>query len=392
MSKRIFSLLLAVWCTSPAVAWNSLGHKVVAEIAWQQLSPEQRQSIVDTLRRHPQFDRDFVVIMDDDAAKGDKATQDHWIFQHAATWPDIIRNDKEYDRPEWHYIDLPLFLDINDRGTFAGKLPANIATDYPTKVPREHYNVVQAIAHCRSVFKANPSPGVRAMVYCWLFHLVGDIHQPLHSTALFNAARFPKGDRGGNEIPLKNGGNLHKLWDNLLGRDSRMRDVTKAVAELSDRSKYGDVWSSAGTSMEPLEWANESHFICESVVYSDSILDAARAAGTEKLQPIELPDSYYPAAGRESRKRIIAAGLRLANLLRGLPDQGAGGPTSNPPVNSLAPRGATTGKPPATASTLTHWLTIETGVRHNQSCQWYGKSDGRACTEEEGRPCRKCGG
>ena len=116
MTKRTaaVALLVSVWA-SQALAWNSLGHKVVAEIAWRQLSAEQRQSIVDTLRRHPRFDADFVAKMDDDAAKGDKATQDHWIFQHAATWPDVIRKNKEHDRPEWHYIDLPQFLDESDR-------------------------------------------------------------------------------------------------------------------------------------------------------------------------------------------------------------------------------------------------------------------------------------
>jgi hypothetical protein len=65
--------------TVPALGWNALGHKVVADITWQQLTPKQRQEIVDVLRRHPKFDRDFAAKMEDDAAKGDKATQDHWI-------------------------------------------------------------------------------------------------------------------------------------------------------------------------------------------------------------------------------------------------------------------------------------------------------------------------
>src|SRR3954447_4680749 len=101
------ALVLLIVAASPAFAWNSLGHKVVAEIAWRQLDAPARQTIVDTLRRHPRFDTDFVAKMEDSAAKGDKATQDHWIFQHAATWPDQIHKNKEYDRPLWHYIDIP---------------------------------------------------------------------------------------------------------------------------------------------------------------------------------------------------------------------------------------------------------------------------------------------
>lgn len=71
----------------PDFAWNALGHKVVAEIAWRQLDPATRQSIVETLRRHPRYDADFAANMTDDVLRGDKAAEDQWIFQHAATWP-----------------------------------------------------------------------------------------------------------------------------------------------------------------------------------------------------------------------------------------------------------------------------------------------------------------
>src|SRR5690242_15257823 len=78
------AVLAVVLVTRDASAWNQLGHKLVAEIAWRQLEPKQRQSIVDTIRRHPSFDRDFVAKMDDDVAKGDKTLQDHWVFLQAA--------------------------------------------------------------------------------------------------------------------------------------------------------------------------------------------------------------------------------------------------------------------------------------------------------------------
>src|SRR5690349_16974070 len=103
---RLVSAVAIVFASAvPSLAWNSLGHKVVAEIAWQQLDDQQRKEIVDTLRRHPRFDVDFMGKMEDDVAKSDKGTQDHWIFLQAATWPDIIRKKKDLDRPNWHYID-----------------------------------------------------------------------------------------------------------------------------------------------------------------------------------------------------------------------------------------------------------------------------------------------
>ena len=64
------------------------------------------------------------------------------------------------------------------------------------------------------------------------------MHQPLHSTAMFSDY-FPNGDRGGNQIPLARGRNLHSLWDNLLGRQHYLRNVDREVAELrADRELW----------------------------------------------------------------------------------------------------------------------------------------------------------
>jgi hypothetical protein len=302
-----------------AFGWNNLGHKVVAELAWHQLDAESKQSIVDTLRRHPRFDQDFVPKMEDDAAKGDKARQDHWLFQHAATWPDQIRKNKEYDRPLWHYIDLPYYLSASDQRVIANRLPVNISPVYNNSTKLDQMNVLQAIAYCHTTLRSQASPQVKAVAYCWLFHLVGDIHQPLHSTALFDVAHFPKGDEGGNKILLKRGKNLHALWDGLLGREYYMRNVKKAAKELDHRDKYRDILDSAGKETDPHKWADESHKLCKTFVYDQVILNAVRnAPAGEDIAQIELPEGYYKEAGERALRRIVAAGVRLGVVLRSL--------------------------------------------------------------------------
>jgi hypothetical protein len=66
----------------------------------------------------------------------------------------------------------------------------------------------------------------RALFARYAIHLAGDIHQPLHSVALFNQT-YPKGDLGGNlnKVILTNGttSNFHSYWDAgayLLQNDS----------------------------------------------------------------------------------------------------------------------------------------------------------------------------
>ncbi len=304
--------------TGPAFAWNSLGHKVVAEIAWEQLTPTQRQQIVEILRRHPRFQTDFIEKMEDDAASGSKEVQDHWIFQHAATWPDQIRKKKEYDRPSWHYINMPLYLDRGDRVVLDIKAAANILAA-PGRTRRDQYNVLQALAANEAIIKSKADAGTKAIAYCWVLHLVGDIHQPLHSTALFSVNQFPKGDEGGNKILLVRGKNLHALWDGLLGRQYYMRNVDKAVRELHDNELYKRTWETAAKETDPRKWAEESHDQCISFVYSDAIRDAVRATPHgEKMTPIGLPDDYYRTAGEVARERIVKAGVRLGALLQSL--------------------------------------------------------------------------
>jgi hypothetical protein len=200
---------LVVLGASEARAWNALGHKVIAEIAWRELEPSKRQQIVNILRRHPRFDADFAGKMTDDVLRADQATQERWIFQHAAYWPDLARllpagERSKFDRPQWHYVDFPLFLDAADRRALAHKLTVNLASDYRVASDRRKLNVLQAIDYARATIASNAGADTKALAYCWLFHLVGDIHQPCHSTALFCVNHFPdgEGDRGGNEIPL----------------------------------------------------------------------------------------------------------------------------------------------------------------------------------------------
>ena len=40
----------------------------------------------------------------------------------------------------------------------------------------------------------------------------------------------------------------------------------------------------------------------------------------------------------------------------------------------------------------THWLTTGSGIRHNSGCRYYRNSKGRACSQDEGRACKICGG
>jgi hypothetical protein len=321
---RILLFLVALF-PATACAFNALGHRVVAEIAWQQLTPERRQEIVDTLKRHPRFGQDFILNMPPDVAGANQPTQDRWIFWQAAVWPDVARGirgpeKRLYDRGTWHYINGPIYLDPSDRKALAGRLTNNMSAEYPTRIPEDEWNIIQATQHAQAVLRdKQASAPERAIAYCWLFHLAGDSHQPLHSCALFSASRFPKGDRGGNDIPLRQGRNLHSLWDNLLGRQQGVNDVKRGAAELSDREQFGGVWKSASENTDIRQWLSESYALAKSFAYDDAILTVIRRATPQQpIEGIELSEAYLKAAGRHARERVLAAGIRLAAELNKL--------------------------------------------------------------------------
>jgi S1/P1 Nuclease len=63
-------------------------------------------------------------------------------------------------------------------------------------------NILTAMAENERVVRIGTDPEQKAIALAWLFHLVGDIHQPLHTAQLFTV-EYPKGDRGGNEICVR---------------------------------------------------------------------------------------------------------------------------------------------------------------------------------------------
>jgi hypothetical protein len=76
-------------------------------------------------------------------------------------------------------------------------------------------------------------------VLAWLFHLVGDIHQPLHTAQLFTVD-YPQRDRGGNEICVRvkeaeQPMDLHRLWDGVITSSSNLTRLRNEATALLNR-------------------------------------------------------------------------------------------------------------------------------------------------------------
>jgi hypothetical protein len=155
------------------------------------------------------------------------------------------------------------------------------------------------------------------MALCWIFHLVGDVHQPLHSTALFTP-QFPQGDRGGTRffIRASAGGStisLHKLWDGFIQGSTRFNSVNNRANALRAKPEFRR--NALQELSEPLfsRWASvESFGLAKAVVYRNGSLQGS----TNKNNGAVLPGNYISSSQPIAERRAMLAGYRLADILR----------------------------------------------------------------------------
>jgi imidazolonepropionase-like amidohydrolase len=316
--NKLLALVFLFALTPPAFGWNEKGHLVTARLAWRQLTEAQRARVTALLKKHPHYE-EFLL-----ARKAEGFSEDEWAFLRAATWADWVRSHhrEQFDRPTWHYINHPI-------------VPAGSAVDPAQhEPPAKQENVVNQLAVCVEKVRTGTEQE-QAVYFTWLFHLVGDIHQPLHCTAVYSE-RFPDGDRGGNLAFIRVGSrptNLHAFWDGLLGTGTTTGDIGKDVLEIEKvmEEKADDIKKELAAHQSFESWGREGLELSRRVVYLNGGLKVA--AGRDDDAP-EAPGGYAASACRTARVQIGKAGARLADQLKRLFPQGgtaAGASPAQPP-------------------------------------------------------------
>jgi hypothetical protein len=301
--KKLLAVVILVALASPALAWNEKGHLVVCRLAWRQLTDQQRAQVTAILKKHPHYEEYLT------KGKPEGFSTDEWAFMKAGAWADWVRSGsaRSYGHSTWHYINYPV--------TFPGG-GVDPAKHQP---PEGQENAVWAMNRCLDKIK-NGTDEEKAVYMTWLFHLVGDIHQPLHCVALYSA-KYPDGDRGGNSIRIRISSsptNLHSFWDGLLGRRLTAGSIGKDVAEIEAvmKEKADSVKPDLDAHKTPDSWAKEGAALAPKAVYLDGELLKPREGSTDEV--LQAPPEYAPACGRLARVQIGKAGTRLADTLKSL--------------------------------------------------------------------------
>lgn len=306
MKRFICSVFLAlVIFSSQSLAWNGTGHQIVARIAWDNMTETARQNLVKLLLQAPAN----ACLRDLFPTTGDIQQRPREFFVRVATWPDVIRPKDSHDtRPctqfhqrDWHFVDH-FWKGISGS-------PTTPPTDLPK--PIAPVNAVERLLFLRAA-SINPELPAknRAMDVAWLMHLVGDIHQPLHTSG--RVTQFPNeqdGDGGGNDFKLTPELSLHSYWDGIVDR-ARPKPAQESFPLYIERvaNEFEQANPKSGfTQLLPNQfdkWALES------------LGNAKSSAYPQELQRNQMPDANYQGtAFRIAKLEIAEAGYRLADLL-----------------------------------------------------------------------------
>jgi hypothetical protein len=297
----VCALLLAA--PASALAWHDTGHMVVAQVAYLRLSPAAKAR-VDALLVTPQGRRPLIFLCA--GYYTPETCEKTYDPVEIAVWMDDFRGDSLNDEyGPWHYIDFrPIFDGIPER-TNVGAEPENV--------------LVRLYWATNKLRKSTGSTKTDAETLGFLYHLVGDVHQPLHAATRYSAAN-PNGDAGGNGFriqmpPEAHISNLHAFWDagaGAFGFQSLKRPLDPAgkaniLAIAEGVMKEFPAESMPEVSdLDPHTWVIESNTLAREVVYKNI---------TEGSAPSK---AYTDAAQRLVRKRLALAGYRMAGLLNAL--------------------------------------------------------------------------
>jgi len=299
---RAAAAVLLAFHAVTAFSWTRPGHMVSAEIAYDDLSVADSRiidAIAEIMAHHPD-PGPFQVA--NGRATGAERTQR--IFMEMSRWPDDIREGFQ-DHPTWHYAFRP-FVDPKDPPK---PRPVDVISGAAFPALALNINVAS---------DPHASSSERAVSLCWIFHIVGDIHQPLHAAQLFSS-RYPNGDHGGGAQHVLDPQThqpeiFHWFWDDSV---NRLGEPDAAIARARDLEQHLPRAKLTELSHDPRQVANITGWASESYILATTLAFRTELAPTP-TQAKPLPEDYVAASEAAAERRLVIAGYRLADLLRSL--------------------------------------------------------------------------
>ncbi len=253
--KKSTLAVLFFYLPFAVMAWGVEGHRIVGQVADSYLTKKARKEISKIL-----------------------GTESIAI---SSNWADFVKSDPAYNYlSNWHYINLKAGLSETQVNAY---LAQDTATDAYTKI-----NFLAA-----ELRKKVLSPESKQLYLRVLVHLVGDIHQPMHTGRLE--------DLGGNKIKVlwfNDSKNLHQVWDDQLIQFQQLSYTEYTAAINYTTKEQVKAWQ-----QEPVSsWVYQSYQLAEKI-YND----------TKPDQKLDYKYNYHYVS--ILNQQLLKGGVHLAGLL-----------------------------------------------------------------------------
>ena len=303
LRTRLCSLgTIAMLLVQNGLAWGTMGHKTVGRLAAALLTPEAQKMVAAKLH------------VANTAAAVSAALAD------AAEWPDAVAREKYTKSIPWHFIDLGVKAGPGDQAQWGSTTTA----------------YAKLVAYYPNYAAGKPDELENGSDLKFIAHLIGDIHQPLHTAT--------DQDRGGNCLfaqltftaspAAKN--KFHTEFDDTLVEAQFKKDDQSTGASLASEWKAlsADQQSKligaafAGDAAKSFRaWIQESHDLAVSNLYGklqppvpqletmEVSSDCKNAAPFTKGKPYILSQALTEEEEALVKQQLIKAGVRLAAVL-----------------------------------------------------------------------------
>lgn len=266
---RIAMGLVLLFLSLAASAWGPDGHRLVCQLAYEQLSDAGKVFVEDTLA--------LGVALDGNGANN---------LAEACLWPDQARGENYRGSYEQHFINIPRIANKPDF------LRDCAALDCIAVGIQRHLT-----------YLSRPAEGEReqarkAAALRFLGHFLGDLYQPLHVGH--------EEDRGGNLInviwfdePM----NLHQVWDRgIMARAGlTFPDALETLAAVNIESPPEDV----------LLALHQSFRLARSHAY-------AGISGRPVASGMTLGEAYFERSRPVVVEQLARSAAHLANMIEGI--------------------------------------------------------------------------
>ncbi len=305
-------LALAAFAAPGLDAFGDPGHRVIGRVAELQLQQSGKPRALNEIRR----------------ILGPQET-----LAAATLWADTIKN------PLYEDGDTPLFrLEHPAQDTYHFTNIAFQEAEYAASLPGARpTDILQMTRECVRVLRGTSQAFTQREALRMLAHLVGDMHQPLHSANAFvsssGALRFvlPDGSSGwrssagGNALVYgpQDRFNLHSYWDShIVNLAMRNDDVEQYAARLVAEVPWPADWNDSGDpDTWPERWLNDSLLLGKEAyqgIRLTTYLGPDDAGRTPHRWRIEQPTGYDDRSRARIRIQLAKGGYRLAAILKAI--------------------------------------------------------------------------